>query len=135
MTAGFKYVSTSLLAALVLSSAVLAGPLEDGNAAYKRHDYKTAMRILRPLAIDGDKLARVIVGLMYEFGYGVQFIVATHVSRPEKSSDGPITNYIVIDGQTGNYLNLDNIVMAVMGNAYDNVAEPSATTGHCDLQG
>ncbi len=236
MTTGFKYVSTSLLAALALSSAVLAGPLEDGNAAYKRHDYKTAMRILRPLAIDGDRLAQVTVGLMYEFGYGVQldwiaafewfnaaakdgdnfgafnlnevshrmtareitraldishqwtpgadtpnthldpetwscgvnmgekmvniewrlangrmfaprgtgfykitlyndqFIVATHVSRPEKPSDGPITDYIVIERQSGNYLDLDNTVMAVMGKAYDNVAEPSPTTGHCDLK-
>jgi len=236
MTAGFKYLSTILLAAFALSSAALAGPLEDGNAAYKRHDYKTAMAILRPLAIDGDKMAQVIVGLMYELGYGVQldwiaayewfnaaakdgdnfasfnlneiahrmtareitraldishqwtpgadalnthidpetwncrmgmgekafniewrlangrmfaprgtgfykiilyndqFIVATLVSRPEKPSDGPITDNIVIERPTGNYLELDNIVMAVMGKANDNVAEPSTTTGHCDLK-
>jgi hypothetical protein len=237
MKAALRYVPTILLAALALSSVALAGPLEDGNAAYKRHDYKTAMRILRPLAIEGDKLAQVIVGLMYELGYGVQldwivafewfnaaakdgdnfgafnlnevshrmtareiakaidishqwtpgadpsdthvepetwncsvtmgkkvvnivwelangrmfaargtgfhkitaytdqFIVATQVSRPQKPSDGPITDYIVIEKETGNYLDLDNIGMAVLGRAYDDVAEPSTTTGHCEPKG
>jgi hypothetical protein len=49
----------------------LAGPLEDGNDAYKRRDYATAMRILRPLAIRGNGMAAATVGLMYQNNFGI----------------------------------------------------------------
>jgi hypothetical protein len=67
-------VGFALAASLVLaniSAPVTAGPLEDGNAAYKRGDYAKAMQILRPLADQGDGMAEVIVGNMYYNNFGV----------------------------------------------------------------
>jgi len=48
--------------ALNFVASVAAGPLEDGNAAYERRDYATAMRILRPLANQGDGMLRPLPG-------------------------------------------------------------------------
>ncbi len=64
-------VLNSIILALNFVAPVAAGPLEDGNAAYERRDYATAMRILRPLANQGDGMAETIVGLMYYFNHGV----------------------------------------------------------------
>ena len=50
---------------------VNAGPFEDGQAAYGRGDYATAMRLWRPLAEQGYANAEYHVGLMYEMGEGV----------------------------------------------------------------
>jgi hypothetical protein len=61
----------AILVLVSIAAPVVAGPLEDGNAAYKRGDYKTAMRILRPLADQGDGRAEVIVGNMYKLNFGV----------------------------------------------------------------
>jgi hypothetical protein len=60
-----------ILLLLSIAAPVAAGPLEDGNAAYKRRDYATAMRILRPLADQGYSKAEVTVGLMYQHNFGV----------------------------------------------------------------
>jgi hypothetical protein len=60
-----------ILLLLSIAAPVAAGPLEDGNAAYKRGDYATAMRILRPLADQGDGMAEATVGLMYQHNFGV----------------------------------------------------------------
>jgi hypothetical protein len=40
-----------------IAGAAVAGPFEDGGAAYARGDYATAMRLWRPLADQGDALA------------------------------------------------------------------------------
>jgi TPR repeat protein len=56
---------------LCLFSAAEAAPLDDGLVAVKRHDYATAMLILRPLADRGDAVAQLNVGEMYAFGQGV----------------------------------------------------------------
>ena len=55
-----------LLLALVLSEPVLAGPLEDANAAYGKEDYATALRLFRPLADQGDADAQFMLGGMYD---------------------------------------------------------------------
>ena len=60
-----------LLLALVLSEPVLAGPLEDANAAYGKEDYATALRLFRPLADQGDASAQFMLGVMYADGQGV----------------------------------------------------------------
>jgi uncharacterized protein len=54
---------------LVLLSPTLAwgGPIEDGIAAYDRHDYPTALKILQPLADQGSAEAQYIVGSYYSF--------------------------------------------------------------------
>ena len=60
-----------LLLALGLSEPVLAGPLEDARAAYDKQDYTTALRLLRPLAAQGDADAQFHLGVMYQVGQGV----------------------------------------------------------------
>jgi TPR repeat protein len=53
----------------------LAAPVPDtdrGNAAYQKGSYAAAMRLLRPLAEQGDARAQVTVALMYYHGRGVQ---------------------------------------------------------------
>ena len=54
-----------------LFSVAVAGPLEDGNNTYQRGDYAAAMRLLRPLALQGDADAQFKVGVMYDQGWGV----------------------------------------------------------------
>jgi clan AA aspartic protease (TIGR02281 family) len=76
----FRVVRTTLALALLLAAAsfcsAFAGPLEDelhnGIRAWKRGDYATAMRILRPLAESGNAVAQNFVGVMYQHGNGVQ---------------------------------------------------------------
>jgi hypothetical protein len=59
-------------AALALRGAdALAGPWEDGMAAYNRGDYAPAMALFRPLARGGNARAQAIVGAMYRRGQGV----------------------------------------------------------------
>jgi TPR repeat protein len=58
---------------LVLSFAepAAAGPLEDADAALKRHDYAAALRFIRPLAEQGDASAQYNLGVLYDNGLGV----------------------------------------------------------------
>ena len=58
----------ALLLVFGLSAPVPAGPLEDGLAAYDKQDYATAMRLLRPLADQGDARAQVGLAVMYLLG-------------------------------------------------------------------
>jgi TPR repeat protein len=67
-------VGAALAAALVgtvISGAALSGPLEDAAAAYNRGDDTTVMRIIRPLAHQGNATAQVRLGVMYYHGRGV----------------------------------------------------------------
>src|SRR5271157_5351904 len=57
--------------ALALIELASAGPLEDGVAAYRQGDFATAMRLLRPLADEGDAKAEFHLGRMYALGQGV----------------------------------------------------------------
>jgi len=60
------------MTALVLGvGPAWSGPLEDGRAAYGRGDYANAMRILLPLAENGNANAQYDLGLMYDNGRGV----------------------------------------------------------------
>jgi uncharacterized protein len=60
------------MAALLLSiGAACSGPEEDGDAAYYRHDYATALRIFKPRAAQGSAAAQFRLGLMYANGQGV----------------------------------------------------------------
>ena len=61
-----------IAAALVLRGAgALAGPWEDGMAAYSRGDYVPAMALFRPLARQGNARAQGLIGAMYRKGQGV----------------------------------------------------------------
>lgn len=61
----------TLVLSLSFAAPVLAGPLEDGQAAYAGGDYATALRLLRPLAAHGRAEAQFFLGLMYMKGEGV----------------------------------------------------------------
>lgn len=57
--------------ALALVAPASAGPLEDGEAAYRIGDFAAAMAFLRPLAEEGNAKAEFHLGRMYAFGQGV----------------------------------------------------------------
>ena len=61
----------TVLLSLSFAIPVLAGPLEDANAAIKRRDYPTAVRLIRPLAERGDANAQYNLGVLYDNGLGV----------------------------------------------------------------
>jgi hypothetical protein len=56
---------------LNLFSVAMAGPLDDGQAAYERGDYAEALQLLVPLAERGDARAQYMLGLAYDRGNGV----------------------------------------------------------------
>src|SRR3974390_1241437 len=60
-------------AIIILSFAApaAAGPLEDATAANERGDYATALRLVRPLAAQGNDRAQFNLGVMYDKGRGV----------------------------------------------------------------
>ena len=63
-----------VIGAAVLLVALVAparAGFDEGGAAYKRGDYATALRELRPLAEQGHAGSRSLLGLMYELGEGV----------------------------------------------------------------
>jgi TPR repeat protein len=59
------------LLALALIGLVAAGPLEDGQAAYQKGDYATALQIIRPLAEQGNAEAQRMLGAAFANGQGV----------------------------------------------------------------
>jgi TPR repeat protein len=61
-----------ILAAQILGVAgAVAGPWEDGMAAYNRGDYVPAIRLFRPLAEQGNTKAQNVLGVMHRRGQGV----------------------------------------------------------------
>ena len=59
------------LAIMALTVPVNAGSFEDGNAAYDRGDYVTALKLLRPFAEQGNVEAQSSLGSLYDNGWGV----------------------------------------------------------------
>ena len=61
-----------VIVAFILNvGTAFAGDFEDATAAYRRGDYVTALRLIRPLAQQGHSIAQYNLGLMYEKGEGV----------------------------------------------------------------
>jgi TPR repeat protein len=60
-----------VIVGVLMTGAAIAGPYEDGLAAYQRGDYATALGLLRPLADQGDAKAQTELGAMYANGQGV----------------------------------------------------------------
>ena len=52
------------LLTLALFGSAAAGPLEDGQAAYQKGDYATALKIYRPLAEHGNASAQTALGVI-----------------------------------------------------------------------
>jgi TPR repeat protein len=61
--------------------------LQDANAAYRRADYATAMRLFRPFADQGNAVAQTDVGGMYEAGQGVPRDYAEAAKWYRKAAD------------------------------------------------
>lgn len=59
-----------LFRSLRLSAPTSTGPLDDVRAAVDHGDYETALRLLRPLADQGNTTAQYNLGVMYEHGEG-----------------------------------------------------------------
>ncbi len=76
-----KFAGLALIAALCagvtlgLTAPAWAG-LSEGKAAYKRGDYATALREIRPLAEQGDAFAQRNLGVMYIQGVTLDFVQA-----------------------------------------------------------
>ncbi len=71
---------------LGLTAPAWAG-LDEGAAAYKRGDYATALRELRPLAEQGDAKAQYRLGVMYHEGKGVPQDYAEAVKWYRKAAE------------------------------------------------
>jgi TPR repeat protein len=54
------------------ASGALAGPWEDGMAAYNRGDYVPAVQVFRAMAREGNAEAQHLLGRMYRRGQGVK---------------------------------------------------------------
>jgi len=63
--------SVLVLALTVAASSALAGPYEEGVAAFARGEYAKALALLQPLAQQGDARAQFHLGVMYTYGQGV----------------------------------------------------------------
>ena len=66
-----KHVIAAIILVLRFATPVAAGPLEDADAAIKRRDYATAVRLIRPLAEQGNANAQYKLGVFYDNGLGV----------------------------------------------------------------
>ena len=64
-TAWTRAAFAAIVLLLSLAGPAAAGPLEDAAAASDRGDHATALRLLRPLADQGDASAQYILGVMY----------------------------------------------------------------------
>jgi TPR repeat protein len=90
MNRAFKAAVAALMLAVSFAGSVAAGPIEDAGAAYTKGDYTTTLRLLRPLAEQGDAVAQVNLGFMYEKGQGVPQDYAAAMSwyrRPAEQGD------------------------------------------------
>ncbi len=73
--------------ALALFGAAMAGPFEDGEAAYQKGDYAAAGNYWRPLADQGNAEAQNGLGSMYQLGHGVPQNDAQAVAWYRKAAD------------------------------------------------
>jgi TPR repeat protein len=67
----FRVAAVTLFMTAALAGAAGAGPLDDARVADQRGDYATKLRLLRPLAEQGDAEAQAALGDMYAAGQGV----------------------------------------------------------------
>jgi TPR repeat protein len=56
---------------ICLAAPAYAAPMDDAAAALRRGDYATALKIIRPLAEQGNALAQFNLGVSYDQGWGV----------------------------------------------------------------
>ena len=67
-------------------STAFAASFEEGREAYLAKDYAKALSILKPMAEKGHAKAQVTLGIMYDFGHGVEKDPAIAVDWYEKAA-------------------------------------------------
>jgi uncharacterized protein len=89
--------SSVLLFALVGAGPAAAGPLQAGIAAYNRHDYPTAARLLLPLAQHGNPKAQTYVGFMFANGRGLpqNYVAAADWYRAASEAGVPVAQFML----------------------------------------
>jgi len=71
MTRTFRAIFFGFILSSSFAPRVAAGPLEDATAALERRDFAIAVRLLRPLADQGNAEAQMKLGFMYVAGEGI----------------------------------------------------------------
>jgi uncharacterized protein len=87
MNRTFKAATAALMLAVGFAGSVAAGPFEEIDAAYMKGDYATALRLMRPLAEQGNVSAQYNLGFMFDNGQGVPQDHATAVSWYRKAAE------------------------------------------------
>jgi TPR repeat protein len=82
---------TAAVAALILAvgsvAPVAAEPFTDAAKALDKHDYASALRLLRPIAEQGNAQAQYNLGVMYDAGDGVPQDYAAAMSWWRKAAE------------------------------------------------
>jgi TPR repeat protein len=86
MNCTFK-AAAALILAVSFASSVAAGPLEDIDAAFKKGDHETVLRLTRPLAEQGYAPAQGVLGASYAEGKGVPQDYAAAASWLRKAAE------------------------------------------------
>ena len=114
----------------LFATSVHATTYEEGKKAYLAQDYQRAIEILKPLAENGNAQAQITMGLMYDYGHGV-----------EKSASESIKWYLMAAEQGVPLVQHDMGVKYFQGQGveqnYDEAAkwwEMSANAGIADSQ-
>ena len=71
----------------MMAGAAMAGPFEDGIAAYKTGNYSSAFSLWQPLAERGDPRAENNLGVLYEEGRGVAVDFATAADWYQRAAE------------------------------------------------
>jgi hypothetical protein len=82
-----KLILAGLFVAVVMAGGAAAGPLDDGQVAYSRGDFTTALKLWRPLAEQGIAAAQYDLGLIYHNGQGVPRDYAEAMSWYRKAAE------------------------------------------------
>jgi TPR repeat protein len=94
------------LMVMALAGTAVAGPFEDAQDAYRRGDYATELRLLQPLADEGDAWAQLIVGEAYRTGLGVPLDYAEamkwyRLAAAQGNAPGQFSLGLMYDGGNG----------------------------------
>jgi TPR repeat protein len=71
MNRTFKAAVATLMLAVGFAGPAATGQFEDAAVAYKKGDHATALRLMRPLAEEGNAAAQFDLGVMYQFSRDV----------------------------------------------------------------
>ena len=89
MNLTLKHVVAAIILVLGFAAPAAAGPLEDADAAIRKRDYATAVRLIRPLAEQGDANAQYNLGVIYDNGLGVpQDKISAYMSLSLSAAQG-----------------------------------------------